>query len=207
MKRNTLNFWIDLLTFLIMWMLTVTGLLIHYVLPDGQGRGRSWFLWGWNRHDYGDLHFYLALSLIVLCVIHVWLHWGWVCHTACCVFTGQTGIVRRNHMYGAIVLAGLIVITIGALYVAKINVKTIGRMDPPGLTVHSLNDSLPMITGQTTLTQTAQIANVPVDDLIQHLNLPKDVDRNEQLGRLKYNYGIDLNQLRQWVYDKRDFEQ
>jgi len=33
MKRNTLNFYVDLASFLVMFALLVTGLLIHYVLP------------------------------------------------------------------------------------------------------------------------------------------------------------------------------
>ena len=69
-KRNTLNFWIDILTFLVFLLKIWTGLLIHYVLPAGQGRGKSLLLWGLNRHDYGVIHFYLAA--LVMGVFDSW---------------------------------------------------------------------------------------------------------------------------------------
>jgi hypothetical protein len=81
MKRNTINFWIDLFTFIVLFAKIWTGLLVHYVLPPGQGRGHSLELWGLNRHEYGAVHFYLAIAMIVLVVIHVWLHWSWICTT------------------------------------------------------------------------------------------------------------------------------
>jgi hypothetical protein len=79
MKRNTINFWIDLLTFIVLFAKIWTGLLLHYVLPPGQGRGKALELWGLNRHEYGTIHFYLAISMITLVLIHVWLHWSWIC--------------------------------------------------------------------------------------------------------------------------------
>ena len=81
MKRGTLNFWIDLISFLVMLGLIWTGLLIHYVLPAGtSGRhgGKGFVLWGLDRYNYEDIHFYLALTLIGLIVTHIWLHWSWI---------------------------------------------------------------------------------------------------------------------------------
>jgi hypothetical protein len=77
MKRGTLNFAIDTLTFLIMLAMVATGLLVRFVLPPGSGERRS--LWEYTRHDWGDVHFWLAVTLGALVLIHVALHWGWVC--------------------------------------------------------------------------------------------------------------------------------
>jgi len=35
-------------------------------------------LWGLGRHDWGEIHLWLATVMIVLVVVHIWLHWGWV---------------------------------------------------------------------------------------------------------------------------------
>ncbi|MGE0481714.1 MAG: nitrophenyl compound nitroreductase subunit ArsF family protein [Phycisphaerae bacterium] len=77
MKRSTLNFVIDAMTLLVMLAMVGTGLLIRFVLPPGSGERRS--LWEYTRHDWGDVHFWLALTLGALLLVHVALHWGWVC--------------------------------------------------------------------------------------------------------------------------------
>ena len=85
MNRTVTNFVIDLLAFLAMCATIATGLLIKYMLPPrsgGMGRGGGLTLWNWNRHDWGDLHFYLAIGLLSLLLVHVTLHWHWVVATA-----------------------------------------------------------------------------------------------------------------------------
>ena len=124
MKRNTLNFYIDLASFLVLFALLVTGLLIHYVLPpcgncDGSGPSKELTLWGYGRHDFGRVHFYLALGTAVLVLLHICLHWSWVCAT-CCNLLGLKGISsERQEKYGILILLILIVVTIALLYWAK----------------------------------------------------------------------------------------
>lgn len=130
MKRNTLNFYIDLTSFLVLFALLVTGLLIHYVLPpcgncDGSGRGASGelTLWGLGRHDIGRVHFYLALTTVALVLLHICLHWSWVCAT-CCNLLGLKGIgPERQQRYGILLLLILMIATIGLLYWVKTQVQ------------------------------------------------------------------------------------
>lgn len=75
--RTLTNLWIDLASLIVMLGLAATGGLIHFVLPAGSGRFRE--LFGWNRHDIGHVHFYLAVAAVALLVLHVLLHWSWVC--------------------------------------------------------------------------------------------------------------------------------
>jgi len=126
MKRNTLNFWIDLASFLVFFALFVTGLLIHYVLPPcdsctgaGCSEGKALTLFGLGRHTYGKVHFYLALAATLAFLAHVCLHWSWVCAT-CCNMLGLKGIPpERQEKYGIGLLTLLIVIIITLLYLAK----------------------------------------------------------------------------------------
>lgn len=119
MKRNTLNFWIDILTFLVFLVKIWTGLLIHYVLPAGQGRGKSLLLWGLNRHDYGVIHFYLALAMIVLVLVHLWLHWSWVCSTLGRLVNFIKLKPEKYSSFGIASLFLIMIITISSLYCAK----------------------------------------------------------------------------------------
>ena len=81
MKRIWINFWVDLGMFLCMLFLAVSGLVQKYVLPPARGSRRGLGpeeLMGWTRHDWGDLHFYLSVAIVVLLIVHVVLHWTWI---------------------------------------------------------------------------------------------------------------------------------
>ncbi|MHC4395183.1 MAG: DUF4405 domain-containing protein [Planctomycetota bacterium] len=89
MKRSSLNFIIDLVSFTNLLCLAFTGLIMKYVLPPGTGgRGRLLHdgrgteeieeLWSMTRHQWGDIHFYLAILFAVLMTIHIVLHWAWI---------------------------------------------------------------------------------------------------------------------------------
>jgi hypothetical protein len=59
-----------------------------------------------------------------------------------------------------------------------------------------------LITGQTTLLEVANIGNIPVEQLLEKLNLPNDVDCKEQLGRLKRRYGFEIEDVRNSIIRK-----
>ena len=82
LRRSTLNFLIDVLALLGIFVMMATGLVIRFVLPPGTGGGHGeggLALWGLGRHDWGDVHFWTSVVLGVLLVVHVALHWSWVC--------------------------------------------------------------------------------------------------------------------------------
>jgi hypothetical protein len=88
-----LNFIIDLAAFIDLLAIVFTGIIMKYILPPGTGgRGRQLSggrgtehimdLWSMTRHQWGDVHFYLALLFIVLMTAlmtaHILLHWNWI---------------------------------------------------------------------------------------------------------------------------------
>jgi hypothetical protein len=118
-----LNFVIDLVTAGVMLAMISTGLLVRFVLPPGTGGRLN--VWGWGRHDWGDLHFWLAASLGALLVLHVALHWTWVCGTAHRMLmrgTGRTDRWQRN-LSGAVFLAAVVLLVGGFVWVAARNVE------------------------------------------------------------------------------------
>jgi len=89
MKRGKLNFIVDLISFVIFVGLTATGFIMKYILPPGSGgRGRMTHggdggehiksLLSMGRHDWGDVHFYLAVIFVLLLLLHLFLHFDWI---------------------------------------------------------------------------------------------------------------------------------
>ena len=88
MQRNTLNSVIDLLLFLNLLAIVITGFIMKYILPPGTGglgrlahggTGRGINireLWSMTRHEWGSIHFYLAIIFVVLVTMHLVLHWN-----------------------------------------------------------------------------------------------------------------------------------
>jgi hypothetical protein len=81
MDKPKLNFVIDALMFLCLMALAGLGFLMKYRLPSGRdawatyGSNRQFSWLGWDRHDWGDIHLYLAFTLLSLLVLHLVLHW------------------------------------------------------------------------------------------------------------------------------------
>ncbi len=87
MRRATVNFVVDIVSFVIFLALAATGSILRYVLPPGSGgqgfRGGRPLpgpnqLWGLVRHEWGDIHFWLAVTFVILMIVHIILHWGWI---------------------------------------------------------------------------------------------------------------------------------
>ena len=76
-------------------------------------------LWGLGRHDFGKIHFYLALTVSVAILIHICLHWSWVCATSCALFGLKHASADRQKTYGAVILVILMILTIALLYLLK----------------------------------------------------------------------------------------
>lgn len=78
-KRCALNFWIDMVTAMQFAALLGSGILMKWVLPPGTCEDASLKLWlGHARHWWGDIHFWIAISLIAMIFLHIYLHWNWV---------------------------------------------------------------------------------------------------------------------------------
>jgi len=229
MKKNTLNFLVDLVTLLIMLGMVATGLVIRFVLPPGSGGrhaapesgpGRQLTLWDMGRHDWGNIHFWLAVALAVLATIHVALHWSWICNTIRRLlipgYASQDSSKIRN-IYGFGFLAVLAALLAGFGWLAFSNVETIqgsaghfrqndnavtSGEDHPGDGEN--NGMSHTIRGSMTLAQLESATGVPLEIIRHKLRLPDNVPPDERLGRLKHQYGFEISQIRRIVADYKD---
>lgn len=91
MKRTTLNSLIELVSFVDLLLLAGTGSILKWVLPPGSGGGHGRGFRGGRipmvetqdfaslrRHDWGDIHFVLAVLFLFLMFVHLYLHWTWI---------------------------------------------------------------------------------------------------------------------------------
>ncbi len=76
MKRPTINLSVDAAAFAAFVLLTSTGVLLRYVLPPGSGHRT--ILWGLDRHDWGQIHFWISMAFLVCLAIHLVLHRRWI---------------------------------------------------------------------------------------------------------------------------------
>jgi len=55
-----------------------TGLLLSFRLPPGSRGGRGLQVLGMNRHDWGDIHFWIGMAFLTLILIHLAQNWKWL---------------------------------------------------------------------------------------------------------------------------------
>jgi len=102
MKRATLNYLVDWFAFVLITALAGTGLLLHFKLPPGSGNASTL---GMTRHEWGDVHFWIAVGLSAAVLLHLLLHAKWI--KALTLGTTQ-GAARAGRAWGGIVAACLL---------------------------------------------------------------------------------------------------
>ena len=123
MERSKLNFIIDAVMCVAMLGLIWTGILIWTVLPPGIRGGHGLTLWGLNRHEFGDIHMYLGIALLILTGLHLWLHWGWfACRLSNIIKTTNQKNVQKRKIHALIIVFVILVLTIASLFLVKIQV-------------------------------------------------------------------------------------
>ncbi len=118
MKRSTVYLLIDLVLFLGAVGLVLTGLLLKYVLPARSGSAE---VWGMTRHEWGDVHFWIAVGLVVLGLVHLLLHVGWLCSVSADVVRARSRKPTRARrcLVGMCIIVFLLVSSVGFLYAAS----------------------------------------------------------------------------------------
>ena len=76
-NRKTFKLWIvNVVSFVLFSLLSLTGLINWLVLPKGYG-ARGGFLVS-LRHLLIEVHEWTALLFMIIIIVHVVLHWGYV---------------------------------------------------------------------------------------------------------------------------------
>jgi hypothetical protein len=81
MRKATRNYILALVMVLLALFQAVSGFILWLVLPRGGyqgGRGIAGGTFLWSRDSWMNIHDWTAVALVVIVVIHIILHWGWI---------------------------------------------------------------------------------------------------------------------------------
>jgi hypothetical protein len=214
MSRNTVNIIMSLILALNVLGLALTGLIMHFVLPPGSGPRTLWAL---RRHEWGSVHFWLAATFCTLLVVHVALHWQWVCSTVRRYVpgirpAGAGGRGLARNLAGVALLLVLVAGLVGFVWVARTDVQGPPRRPRPAVRERTRTAATQPSRGERsgsrkpakirssmTLGEAAAASGVPVEVLRQQLGVPQGVGQDERLNRLGRQYGFNIAQVRRIV--------
>lgn len=118
---SLINFWLDATLLVLLFCVGWVSAILRLVFPAPTTAG-GWVLWGWSYDQWADFQFDCLCGLALGAVIHVVLHWNWVCG----VLTAQI-LKSRNRIddsmqtiYGVgfliVLLHMILAIVIAAMY-------------------------------------------------------------------------------------------
>ncbi|OGP86840.1 MAG: hypothetical protein A2Y95_01385 [Deltaproteobacteria bacterium RBG_13_65_10] len=191
MRKADLNFVVDVVAFVAFVFLAATGVLVRYVLPPGSGHFSM--LWGMDRHEWGQLHFWTAVVLMASLGFHLFNHWRWV-----------VGMVKGPPREGSGLRVALAAIGVMAL-VGLAAAPFFGRVEQTGEPPHRMRlaetdeGTVRKIDGSMTLNEVEQLTGVRAAVILRDLGLPPDLPLDVRLGRLRKEHGFELNDVREVV--------
>ena len=195
MKRSTLNFIIDVIAFAGFVILTTTGILMRYILPPGSGRYST--IWNFDRHQWGDFHFWVSVVFFSILTLHLVLHWRWIVSVA----TGKPR-VGSGFRVGLGIVGLLTVITL-ALSPLLTPVETDFSRNKASFSSNHKYGGI-SITGSMTLKEVENTTEVPARYIIQSLKLPESISIDEKLGRLKRKHGFEIHNVREIIKEYKN---
>jgi uncharacterized iron-regulated membrane protein len=95
MRRVTVNFIVNLASFLVLLVLSVSGTII--ALPHKHGPNEAKGPLGIGRGEWGDIHLWFGIAFVVLMLVHLVLHWDWIkCYIKSVFCPGEIEEERRK---------------------------------------------------------------------------------------------------------------
>ncbi|MEM9353404.1 MAG: DUF4405 domain-containing protein [Planctomycetota bacterium] len=77
-SRTTINFWLDTLLLVVFLGMSWVSLIIRFVFPPAS-QSLGWTLWGRDLEWWSSLQFATLCLFAAGILLHVMLHWSWVC--------------------------------------------------------------------------------------------------------------------------------
>jgi hypothetical protein len=223
-NKTHLNFVLDALMFMDMTIIGGLGFLMKYTLPPGRERllasgdtARTQFL-GMDRHQWGSIHLYAALFLLIILAVHIYLHWNMIVE------------IYRNMIKSKVTrtVIAVVFISICAVFFvfpfllsalasrnggnsqgnygshrneSSSNGSSLKEGQTDSTRNHQQGDSeiegTETLRGSMTIGEVASACNITPDEVKKRLNLPDKVATDEQVGQLKKQFGFTMQQVRE----------
>jgi hypothetical protein len=152
-------------------------------------------LWGLTRHEWGDVHYYIALVLMAILAFHLVLHWKWIV----CVTQGKP-VEDSGYRLGLGVIGLLAVVMLSAapLFSPSIQVpRSSFQNETAEDSQIDREDSA--ILGDMTLAEVEAQANVPTSYVPEQLGLPQSTSPDERVGQLRRQRSFQMEDLRRII--------
>jgi len=89
-SRTVVNFCLDTFLLAVFLLLCWSTVIIRYVFPPAT-KTAGWTLWGMDYLVWTDIQFFLLCVMASGVLLHVMLHWSWVCGVV------SSRLRSRNH--------------------------------------------------------------------------------------------------------------
>lgn len=110
MNRTTVNFLLDTALLVAFLALVWVTFVLRFVFPPPTAAD-GWRLWGWSYDDLAGVQFAFIGALLLGLLVHVMLHWTWVCGVIAQRWSKATGkTVRLEDGHRTLYGVGLIVV-------------------------------------------------------------------------------------------------
>jgi hypothetical protein len=119
LSRTAINFWLDATLLFSFLALLWVAFVVRFVFPPGPAAA-GWKLWSWSYQQWAELQFGLLCGVALVVLVHVMLHWTWVCGVAAGWIARWRGRPKRPLDDGTRTLwgVGLIVLLVNLLGIA-----------------------------------------------------------------------------------------
>lgn len=77
-SRTLINFWLDAFLLLVFSLHSISAVIVQFVFPPGVA-AKGWTLWSMNFGQWCSVQFFFLSVLAFGILVHVMLHWSWVC--------------------------------------------------------------------------------------------------------------------------------
>lgn len=121
---SLVNLILDATLLVVFVALCFVAVVVRFVFPPGP-TATGWVLWGLDADAWGGLQFALVAVLAGGILVHVMLHWSWVCHVVAGRFRGRGGRVDEGlqTVYGVGLLITLLAVVGGGLAAAVLTIR------------------------------------------------------------------------------------
>ncbi len=221
-RRSDLNKLVDALAFASFVSLTTTGIILKYILVPGSGH--RYTIWQLDRHQWGDLHFWISVGFFSVLTIHLFLHWKWIF----AVVKGKTAEYSGRRLgLGLVGLAALILLAISPILspVEQTSAGEKSKSNEPWTQGKGIlqedqeqepqkkestktenypqpkfqDGDNPVVFGYMTLDEVSTQNNIPVAKLIELIGADPSTSPNAKLGLLSKEYGFTMEGIRERI--------
>lgn len=196
MKTPTKNYLVDTIAFICFVLLVSTGVILYYNLPKGSGHYNT--IWTLDRHQWGDIHFWIAVIFLVVLAFHVFLHWRWIVSLTKGKKQPKSG---QRIALGLVGFLALIALAIAPI-ITPVESSIKGNNSKSDMVVPVISRS-EAIRGSMTFRDIETQTNVPLSYFLKELGLPENISKDTPLKDLKNEYNFKMEDLRKALDDYR----